>query len=78
MVYHLGDIVEIVGTGRRAKLANLYSSTEQGPERYDAFFLDGKNPILQSFNRDELCRLRLVSCPHVDDGPRTIPAEWPV
>ena len=75
MNYHLGDVVEVVALKRLAKLSNQYLNTDQELVRYDAFFLDGKGPLIQSFKRDELDQLRLVSCPHVCDNPRAVPSQ---
>jgi hypothetical protein len=74
---HLGDIVEEIATKRQGKIISMNQT--HGPPgqttvtHWRVFFGDGKQPILAIVN--DRAQLRLVRCPHTDEGePRIVPA----
>jgi hypothetical protein len=67
---HLGDIVEEVATKRRGKIDGGPTLSTAGPiaPNWRVIFTDGKKPLYKYFDKEG--ELRVVSCPHNQDGPR--------
>jgi hypothetical protein len=66
-MFHLGDIVQEVATGRRGKIDNLSQNHDAKGEvtsinYWRVFFEDGKQPLFGMVSDPE--GIRLVSCPH--------------
>jgi hypothetical protein len=66
---HLGDIVEEIATKRRGKIDTgpTVASGGQIAPNWRVIFTDGQKPLYKHF--DDARELRVVSCPHPQDGP---------
>lgn len=75
-VFHLGDIVQEIATGRQGKIDNIHSEgvlgQEPTPNLWRVHFSDGQQPMMQYFQTTD--ELRLVKCPHDSSQPRFVPA----
>jgi hypothetical protein len=67
---HLGDIVEEITTKRPGKIDEGPKLSTAGPvaPNWRVIFTDGKKPLYKYFDNER--ELRVVSCPHNQDGPR--------
>jgi hypothetical protein len=75
-MFHNEDIVEEIATGRQGKIDSIQSGGVLGQEQiqnqWRVVFLDGKEPPLKYFNKEnEIC---LVKCPHSQGEPGFYPA----
>ena len=63
---HHGDIVEDVATRRQGEIdaidQSILDGKKQPPHRWRVRFLDGGEPDIQYFLKEE--HLRLIRCPH--------------
>jgi hypothetical protein len=64
-MFHLGDVVQEISTGRSGKVDEIRSEgvvgQEQIPSLWRVMFSDGKTPPLDYFKE---AQLRLIECPH--------------
>jgi hypothetical protein len=66
VVFHLGDKVQEIATGRCGKI----DESRNNQELWRVFFSDGGTPPLAYFKREAL---RLVQCPHTEPEPGFAP-----
>ena len=75
-MFHNEDIVEEVATGRQGKIDSIQSEgvlgQEQIPNLWRVVFLDGKEPPLKYFKKED--EMRLIKCPHSQGEPGFYPA----
>jgi hypothetical protein len=66
--FHHNDIVEEIATRRQGRIEAVSRYIVEGrevpPHQYRVAFLDGTEPRLRDFTKEE--DLRLVRCPHID------------
>jgi hypothetical protein len=65
-VFHLGDKVQVIATGRPGKLEECRNSGEL----WRVSFSDGGKPPIDYFKPEAL---RLVECPHPEPEPGFVP-----
>jgi hypothetical protein len=76
-MFHSGDTVEEIATKRIGKSTER-GKLGQGPDSWQVFFSDGKQPLIKDFKRAEMNQLRLVKCPHEPERPGAVPSSWVV
>lgn len=68
-MFHNGDVVEEIATGRRGAVDSIGGSITNGQETQNNWtirFNDGKEPLLKIFTN--LQDFKFVECPHQDKG----------
>lgn len=73
-MFHLGDLVEEIATGRRGKVDQIFEDRILGrepvPHTWRVYFSDKRGPLVSNFKQGQL---RLIECPHAAEEPGFVP-----